>query len=130
METKVETKFDTSLTSQNISVEAPELISKSVKTRPENETYSDTNRKPGIKSINLSGDKLLITAELSGVFCQGIQYYDLKNITFINNTGMANLIDLLKSLLKQGVEVQFVNVNEKMKEKIRSMGLEHILNCS
>lgn len=85
---------------------------------------------PGIKSINLSGDKLIITAELSGVFCQGIQYYDLKNILFINNTGMANLIDLLKSLLKQGVEVRFVNVCEKIKEKIKSMGLENVLHCS
>lgn len=83
----------------------------------------------GIKTINLSGDKLIITADLSGVFCQGVQYYDLKNILFINNNGMAHLIDLLKSLLKQGVEVQFVNVSEKIKEKIRSMGLQNVLNC-
>ena len=96
----------------------------------EPELDSLSNRKPGIKSINLSGDKLVITAELSGVFCQGVQYYDLKNISFINNTGIANLIDLLKSLLKQGVEVQFVNVADKIKEKIRSMGLQNILNCS
>ena len=88
-----------------------------------------TFRTPGIKSINLTGDKLMITAELSGVFCQGIQYYDLRNIQFINNTGMASLIDLLKSLLKQGVEVRFVNVNDKIKNKIHSMGLSHILIC-
>ncbi len=83
----------------------------------------------GIKSINLNGSQLVIKAELSGVFCQGIQYYDLKNIFFINNAGMASLIDLLKSLLKQGVDVQFVNVNEKIRNKIRSLGLDHILVC-
>lgn len=84
----------------------------------------------GIKSINLFGEQLVITAELSGVFCQGVQYYDLKNILFINNAGISNLIDLLKSLLKQGVRVQFVNVNEKIKKKIKAMGLDHILICS
>ncbi|HXB40643.1 MAG TPA: STAS domain-containing protein [Bacteroidia bacterium] len=108
--------------------------SESISTQEEKKSRSKIDfalsPKPGIKSINLSGDKLIITAELSGVFCQGIQYYDLKNILFINNTGMANLIDLLKSLLKQGVEVRFVNVSEKIKEKIKSMGLENVLHCS
>jgi anti-anti-sigma regulatory factor len=42
---------------------------------------------------------------------------------------MASLIDLLKSLLKQGVETQFVNVNDSIKAKIRSLGLDRILNC-
>ena len=87
-------------------------------------------RNGGIKSMNLAGTQLVITAELSGVFCQGVQYYDLKNIQFINNSGLANLIDLLKSLLRQGVEVQFVNVNEKIKKRIRELGLDHILKCS
>ncbi|MGZ3862274.1 MAG: STAS domain-containing protein [Bacteroidia bacterium] len=84
---------------------------------------------PSIKSINLSGDKFIITDELSGVFCGGVQYYDLKNILFINNNGIANLIDLLKSLLKEGVEVQFVNVSEKIKEKIKTLGLENVITC-
>lgn len=87
-------------------------------------------RTHGIKNIRLSGDQLVITAELSGVFCQGIQYYDLRNILFINNAGMASLIDLLKSLLKQGVDVRFVNVNDKIRKKIKALGLEHILRCT
>ena len=70
------------------------------------------------------------TDKLGGVYLQGIQYYDLKNINFINNTGMATLIELLKSLLKKEIEVQFVNVNEKIKDQIKSMGLDNILNCS
>lgn len=87
------------------------------------------NKIRNIKSINLSGDEWIITDELPGVYCQGIQYYDLKNIQFINNTGMAKLIELLKSLLVKGVEVKFVNVNEKIKNKIKSLGLDPILNC-
>jgi ABC-type transporter Mla MlaB component len=96
----------------------------------EESSFPEEIKSRGIKSINLLGTQLVITAELSGVFCQGVQYYDLKNILFINNAGMANLIDLLKSLLRQGVQVQFVNVNEKIKQKIKEMGLEHVLICS
>ncbi len=82
-----------------------------------------------VKSISLSGDKVIITDQLPGVYCEGVQYYDLKNIGFINYSGMASLIDFIKSLLERGVEVKFVNVNEMIKNKIRSIGLEHILNC-
>lgn len=87
------------------------------------------NSNKNIKTIYLSGDKFIVTNELPGVLWQGIQYYDFKNIHFINNTGMANLIELLKSLLLQGVEIRFVNVNESIRIKIKSLGLEHILNC-
>jgi len=82
-----------------------------------------------IKHINLSGDEIMVTDELAGIYFQGIQYYDLSNIGFINYNGMANLIDFTKSLLEKGVAVQYVNVNEKIKSKIKSIGLEHILNC-
>jgi anti-anti-sigma regulatory factor len=70
------------------------------------------------------------TDRLSGVYCQGVQYFDLSKVQYINNTGMATLIDLLKSLLEMGVEVQFVNVDDKIKNKIKEMGLDKIINCS
>ncbi len=96
----------------------------------EQDVHNYTERTQGIKNIHITNDQLVITAELSGVFCQGIQYYDLRNILFINNAGMASLIDLLKSLLKQGVEVRFVNVSEKIRRKIKLLGLDHILQCT
>lgn len=68
--------------------------------------------------------------ELAGIYFQGTQYFDFKNVYFINNTGIANLIDLIKSLLRQGVVIKFVNVKEKIKDKFKSMGLEFIFNCS
>lgn len=83
-----------------------------------------------IKSVQLSEDKLGRTLNLSGVQCEGVQYYDLKNIRHINSTGLASFIDLLKALIKKGLSLKFVNVNEKIKEKIRAMGLDKILNCS
>lgn len=98
-----------------------------------------------LRSIHMSGDRFIIREEgplklyygyksmekeLPGVYFKGVQYYDLKNIYFINNTGIANLIDLLKSLLENNVEVRFVNVSEKIKEKIRAMSLDQILVCS
>jgi hypothetical protein len=100
-----------------------------------------------LKSIHVSGNGFVIKEEppirsydsfkfsgsntqLPGVFFQGTQYYDLKNIYFINNTGMANLIDLLESLLEKDVDVQFVNVCDKIKNKIKALGLDQILICS
>jgi ABC-type transporter Mla MlaB component len=98
-----------------------------------------------LKSIHLSSNGFVIKEEapvntyqkyqlqqeqeLPGVYFKGIQYYDLKNIYFINNAGIADLINLLKSLLEQNVEVQFVNVTTKIKDKIRSMDLDQILIC-
>lgn len=102
-----------------------------------------------IKSISLSGDLFIIKEEnqtkfnklflpkekktkddFPGVYYEGVQYYDLKRLHSINNTGIAQLVDLLKSLLEQDVEVKFVNVSEKIKHKIKSLGLDHILYCS
>jgi anti-anti-sigma factor len=93
-----------------------------------------------VMSIRLTPDGLVIRDEdhipageetqmLSGVYCEGVQYYDLKGVEYINNTGMAILIDLLKSLLEMGVEVQFVNVHSNIRKKISEMGLERIINC-
>ncbi|MFL5764123.1 MAG: STAS domain-containing protein [Bacteroidia bacterium] len=67
--------------------------------------------------------------KLPGVLCKGVQYVDLNNVGFVNNTGMAALIDLMKSLLKQGVDTQFVNVNQPIRKKINSLGLDQILKC-
>lgn len=83
-----------------------------------------------IQNMNLLSDQQEKNAQLSGVFCKGVQYFDFKSIDFINNSDLANLIDLLKSLLKQGIALQFVNVNKKIKEKVKAMGLDKILNCS
>jgi ABC-type transporter Mla MlaB component len=93
--------------------------------------YGDQDRplKVNIRSINLAGDQYVIMDELPGVYMAGVQYYDLKNIGYINNTGMATLIELLKSLLKKGIEVKFVNVNDRIKRKIKTLGLENILCC-
>lgn len=130
MENKLKTSLDVSPAPTDWVSESPDLIAAALKPKSESEISLGNNRTSGIKSINLTGEKLVITADLSAVFCQGVQYYDLKNILFINNTGMANLIKLLKSLLIQGVQVQFVNVADKIKEKVKSMGLENILNCT
>jgi ABC-type transporter Mla MlaB component len=77
----------------------------------------------------LSGDELAQNSELSGVFCKGVQYYDFSHVRFINNNSIANLIALLRSLLKQGRQVQLVNVSKKIRDKFRALGLEHIIKC-
>jgi len=68
--------------------------------------------------------------ELAGVCIEDVHYYDFKNVQSINNTGLASLIDLTKYLLQKGLKVQFVNVNEKIKEKITALELDKVLQCS
>lgn len=111
-----EEKINTYIKSMNVSSELQEgkdVVSKEIRF---NELFQSGSKNP--------------IHELSGVCIDGIHYYDFKNIHFINNTGMAGLIDLLKCLLQKGEKIQFVNVNDKVKNKIKSMGLENILNCS
>jgi hypothetical protein len=100
-----------------------------------------------LKSIHLSGNGFVIKeeapirsyeslrladsgTEIPGAYFRGTQYYDLKNIYFISNAGMASLIELLESLIERDVDVQFVNVCDKIKNRIKSLGLEHIIICS
>lgn len=82
-----------------------------------------------MESIHLSEDKLGKTLNLSGVTIGGVQYYDLSNILHINNTRLANFIDLLKAKLKSGLKLHFVNVNDRIKEKMKSMGVDKLFNC-
>jgi ABC-type transporter Mla MlaB component len=81
-------------------------------------------------STEIPDDKLEKESELAGVLCKGVQYYDFKNIPFIGNTGLASLIRILKSSLKQGIKLKFVNVNKRIKQKIKTMGLDKFINCS
>jgi ABC-type transporter Mla MlaB component len=98
--------------------------------------YSDSASEPNLIFITkrkLEGENAPDSEKdkrLSGVLFNGVQYYDLNDILFINNTGLANLIGLMKTLLKKGIVVKFVNANNKIKEKIRSMGLDKFINCS
>ena len=92
-----------------------------------------------VMSIRMSSDGLVFsdsyqqsenyTRKLPGVYCQGVQYFDLNGLEYINSNGMAILIELLKCLLEINVEVQFVNVSEKIKKRIKEFGLEKIIHC-
>lgn len=79
-----------------------------------------------IKKINLSGEEGILTAEIPGMYYQGIQYFDFKKITFINHNGIASLIKFIKYYLGKGIEVRILNLNEPIKNKITKMGLDKI----
>jgi ABC-type transporter Mla MlaB component len=121
METKSKTQAEES---------AAESLNQKKQEEKKQEEKENPTGKVVLPNIHLSEDKLGRTLKLSGVLCDGVQYYDLKNILYINSTGLANFIDLLKTLLKKGLSLRFVNVNDKIKEKIKSMGLDKVLNCS
>jgi ABC-type transporter Mla MlaB component len=87
----------------------------------------DLQSRPGI--VILEKDELELPGAFFQVFCSEVRYYDLRNILFINNTGVANLIKLLKVILEKGYELQLINVNKKIKEKIMKMGLGNIIYC-
>jgi ABC-type transporter Mla MlaB component len=86
--------------------------------------------KQGIESASHLSDESEKEADLSGVLCNDVQYYDLKNVPYINNNGLASLVDLLRALTKKGISLRFVNANKKIKAKIKAMGLEKHINCS
>lgn len=81
-----------------------------------------------LSDINLEGGRWISEEKFPGMKAN-IRYYDLKNVLFISNTDIATLIELLKSLLVQGIEVQFLNASDKIKSKIKNLGLDHILIC-
>jgi ABC-type transporter Mla MlaB component len=98
--------------------------------RTENLHGSEAHKGVSTNNVRQLEDQNIRTEELPGVFCAGVQYYDLKNVLYINNTALASLIDLLKSLLKQGKELHLVNVNKSIRKRIKALGLDNVLNCS
>ena len=79
-----------------------------------------------VKSIQMSEDQELIIKDLDE-YATGIQYYDLQGIDYINNTGLAHLIDFVKHQLAKGLELRFINSSNMIRNKISSMHLEHII---
>ena len=92
--------------------------------------FKTSTSEPILISGILPDNKLENEDNLAGVLCQGVQYYDFKNIPFISNTGLASLIRILKVSLKQGIKLKFVNVNKRIQQKIQTMGLDKFINCS
>jgi anti-anti-sigma regulatory factor len=66
---------------------------------------------------------------LAGVYFDGTMYYDLSKVNYINNSGVADLIDLVKSWIELGTEVRFLNVQEKIRVKFNEIDLDGILYC-
>lgn len=69
------------------------------------------------------------TEIMAGVYYKGTMYYDFSRVTFINNSGVADLIDLVKSWLEMGIQVKFLQVSREIKEKIEEHGINGILYC-
>lgn len=104
----------------------------------ENSTSAERGRGASEKSnlkkspqsrLNLSGDDWLMIEDIPGFYYHGIQYFDFKKVNFINYNGLANLVKFMKEFLEKGIEIQFVNVSETIKKKIKEIGLGHVLNC-
>ncbi len=59
----------------------------------------------------------------------GTSTYDLRNVHYINNTGLAHMIELKRTALKNGIQIYFVNVCDNVRSKIQAMGIIHLFNC-
>jgi anti-anti-sigma regulatory factor len=68
------------------------------------------------------------TEDLAGAFFQGVYYYDMANVKYINNTGIADLINLVKDWMDQGTEVKFINVRDEIKNEFKRLGLVNIID--
>ncbi|MDQ3191431.1 MAG: STAS domain-containing protein [Bacteroidota bacterium] len=69
------------------------------------------------------------TEVFSGVYFNGVMYYDFTNVKFINNSGLADLVDLVKTWMEMGTDVRFIHVNRDIQYKFRETGLDQIINC-
>jgi anti-anti-sigma regulatory factor len=66
---------------------------------------------------------------MAGVYHNGIMYYDFSTVKYINNSGVADLIDLVKSWIELGTDVRFLNVNEEIQKKFKDHGIDEVLYC-
>jgi hypothetical protein len=60
----------------------------------------------------------------------GTTYYDLANLTALSNIEMAKLIREIKNSLRENTETCFLNTNPEIKEKIKALGLDHVIYCN
>ena len=82
-----------------------------------------------LRSSNLSHLTGETRAEdLAGVYFQGVHYYDMGKIEYINNSGIADLIDLTRDWMEQGIEVRFINVRDEIKKEFQRRDLGHIID--
>lgn len=68
------------------------------------------------------------TENLSGVFFNNIHYYDMSRVKYINHSGIADLIDLVKDWMEQGIEVKFINIQPEIRHEFVRLDLEHIID--
>lgn len=59
-----------------------------------------------------------------------VEYHDMRMLSFINNSIVADLIRLVRSALKQGKELRFINVPATLKAMLSKLGLNEIIKCS
>lgn len=68
--------------------------------------------------------------ELPNARFGGMIYYDFRDVTYISNCGMARLIEHVKLLLEKGIEIRLINISDKLKTQISSLGLDHVIHCN
>jgi anti-anti-sigma regulatory factor len=80
-----------------------------------------------IKQVYITGEERVHV--LSGVYHQGIMYYDMGNVKFINHSGIADLIELIKTWTELGTEVRFLFVRDDIRKKLKEYNLDQIIQC-
>lgn len=76
--------------------------------------------------LHLTGER--VSQSLAGVYFQGVHYYDMGKVEYINHSGIAELIDLVKDWMEQGIEVRFINVPDGIKREFEKLDLDHIID--
>ena len=70
-----------------------------------------------------------IVYELRGGSKNNIIYYDFREISYLSNNDMYNLLLHIKELLFQKKDSRLVNVNSKIKKSITLLGLDKVIVC-
>ncbi len=77
------------------------------------------------KLVELNGE--YDSEAMGSVHFRNTLFYDVGSIDHVNNAGIMDLLDLIKTWSEIGTEVFFVNAKPTLKEKITELNLEKII---
>ena len=77
------------------------------------------------KLAELNGE--YVSEAMGSVHFRNTIFYDIGNIDHVNNAGIIDLLDLIKTWSEIGTDVFFVNAKPTLKEKITELNLEKII---
>lgn len=59
-----------------------------------------------------------------------VHYEDLAGIQYLSNWDIARIINTVKENLNKGIEVKFINVKDELRQQMKNIDSDNILNIA